>query len=82
MNRRGFLAGLLFAPAIIRTSGLLMPIKPPVISNLFGFMAGQLVELSWTEISGDLVTSGTIMYRIGSDGLARRVPPEWFLVSE
>ena len=28
MKRRGFLAGLLFAPAIIRTPGLLMPVRP------------------------------------------------------
>ena len=27
MNRRGFLAGLLAAPAIIRTPGLLMPVS-------------------------------------------------------
>ena len=30
MNRRGFLSGLLFTPAIIRTPGLLMAIKPPL----------------------------------------------------
>lgn len=28
MNRRAFLSGLLFAPAIIRTPGLLMPVRP------------------------------------------------------
>lgn len=27
LKRRGFLGGLLFAPAIIRTPGLLMPVK-------------------------------------------------------
>lgn len=33
MNRRGFLGGLLTAlaaPAIIRTPGLLMPVRPPL----------------------------------------------------
>lgn len=30
MNRRSFLAGLIAAPAIIKTPGLLMPIKPPI----------------------------------------------------
>ena len=32
MKRRGFLAGLLFAPAIIRTPGLLMPVRPVDLS--------------------------------------------------
>lgn len=31
MNRRGFILGALAAPSIIKTPGLLMPIKPPVI---------------------------------------------------
>jgi hypothetical protein len=34
IQRRGFLAGIgafLAAPAIIRTPGLLMPVKPPVV---------------------------------------------------
>lgn len=37
MNRRGFLGGLitsLAAPAIIRTPGLLMPIKSPLVDIL------------------------------------------------
>lgn len=32
IQRRGFLAGLLAAPAIIRTPGLLMPVKAPLIT--------------------------------------------------
>lgn len=31
MNRRGFILGALAAPSIIKTPGLLMRIKPPVI---------------------------------------------------
>lgn len=35
MNRRGFLAGIIaaaVAPAIIRTAGLIMPIKPALVA--------------------------------------------------
>lgn len=32
MNRRGLLVGLFMAPAIIRTPGLLMPIKPLIMT--------------------------------------------------
>jgi len=31
MKRRGFL-GALFAPAVIRTPGLLMPVRPPLVT--------------------------------------------------
>lgn len=31
INRRGFIVGLLAAPVIIRTPGLLMPVRPLVI---------------------------------------------------
>lgn len=32
LARRGFLTGLLAAPAIVRTPGLLMPVKPAVLT--------------------------------------------------
>lgn len=48
MKRRGFLAGLLFAPAIIRTPGLLMPIKASVI----GGPSLWLVSWSSDEVYG------------------------------
>lgn len=38
MNRRGFLTGIIaacVAPAIIRTSGLIMPIKPALVTHPF-----------------------------------------------
>lgn len=82
MNRRGFLAGLLFAPAIIRTPGLLMPVKPPVTFDLFNFMAGQLFEIISEEVSLDLVTYGRTVYQVGTDGLARRIPMGSFLAPE
>jgi len=31
MNRRGLILGLISAPAVIRTPGLLMPVKPVII---------------------------------------------------
>jgi len=34
LNRRGFLGGLLAAPAIIRTPGLLMPVKAPLLAAI------------------------------------------------
>ena len=34
IGRRGFLGGLLAAPAIIRTPGLLMAVKPPRMSDV------------------------------------------------
>ena len=37
MNRRGFLGGLLAAPAIIRTPGLLMPVRPLEAFEFSGF---------------------------------------------
>lgn len=39
MNRRGFLSGLLAAPAIIRTPGLLMAVRPLVVGNGIALMA-------------------------------------------
>ena len=39
MNRRGFLTGIIaacVAPAIIRTSGLIMPIKPALVEATVG----------------------------------------------
>lgn len=35
MNRRGFLGGLLAMPAIIRTPGLLMPVRPMRAAGLY-----------------------------------------------
>lgn len=46
MNRRSFLSTLLFAPAIIRTPGLLMPVRPsPIVSptSLISPYAGMAV---------------------------------------
>ena len=37
LNRRGFLGGLLAAPAIIRTPGLLMPVRPLEAFEFSGF---------------------------------------------
>ncbi len=47
MDRRGFLGGLLAAPAVITTPGLLMPVKP------FGFTEAQLeaeLRAIWNEL--------------------------------
>ena len=60
VKRRGFLAGLLFAPAIIRTPGLLMPVRPPFFPELTMehgrlvecWTAGDVVEISWEPIDG------------------------------
>lgn len=47
MNRRGFLAGMLAAacaPAIIRTPGLLMPVKPALVPSSTSWWV-----VSWSE---------------------------------
>ena len=45
LARRGFLTGLLAAPAIVRTLGLLMPVKPAVLtrSRLLSYLGSQAI---------------------------------------
>jgi hypothetical protein len=57
LNRRSFFGGLLLlsAPAIIRTPGLLMPIrKPPVIPGII-HLTGRLIG----ELRPGMIISGT-----------------------
>lgn len=54
MNRRGFLAGIIaaaVAPAIIRTSGLIMPIKPALVTRL-PFEWGVIENVRFIEEPG------------------------------
>lgn len=55
MHRRSLLAGLLFAPAIIRTPGLLMPIKrlAPAIN---GLLTPELVASEMMAIMARAIT--------------------------
>jgi hypothetical protein len=53
LRRRGLLAGLLFAPAIIRTPGLLMPVKavvePVYDPNRWGVWCGGVFVCDFTS---------------------------------
>lgn len=62
MNRRGFLAGLLFAPAIIRTPGLLMPVKPLIVSRAAfnGLMTPEMVGREMLAIIGTMMMGGAL----------------------
>jgi hypothetical protein len=44
MNRRGFLAGLICAPALVRT-GILMPVRPPLKTGMV-----LLTPEQWTMV--------------------------------
>lgn len=55
IERRSFLSGIIAAcaaPAIIRTAGLIMPIRPPLVDNPFGasmgLRMGDIVTITWT----------------------------------
>lgn len=67
IRRRGFLLGLLAAPAIIRTPGLLMPIKPfverlPIVDvNLT-----LLPPTHWSQ-SGVLTRNGLFIAPVGAN---------------
>lgn len=50
MNRRGFILGALAAPSIIKTPGLLMRIKPPVIYPI----TMQMLVAAAPELSKEL----------------------------
>jgi hypothetical protein len=61
MRRRGLIAGLgalLAAPAIIRTPGLLMPVKPVVLGRMLwpepgtGYSAGDIITIDepWSNV--------------------------------
>ena len=52
MNRRGFLLGLLAAPVIIRTPGILMPIKQFTILPKEKLYFKEKLYLSWESIGG------------------------------
>lgn len=63
MNRRSFLAGLIAAPAIIKTPGLLMPVKP--ILKTFDLSAN--VSITYSEIlewplDADVIMMGQSLY--------------------
>lgn len=84
MNRRGFLSGLLFAPAIIRTPGLLMAVRPLRQSPLLLIdlqmelgVAGTIIS-DWQLSIQDMILYGAYVTKTGPDGLNVRVPPsEW-----
>lgn len=57
MNRRGFLFGLLAAPVIIRTPGILMPIKQFIIPPK------EKLYLTYGDV-GDLEDLSDLIYKI------------------
>lgn len=83
IQRRGFLAGLaaaLAAPAIIRTPGLLMPVKRVLVPNGAGapFMANGLVaRVTITTGSGASATSYAT-WVVYSDHIDHRLPGRSF----
>lgn len=73
MNRRGFLTGLLYTPAVITTPGLLMPVRawvePKVIGWDMGGQSSSVVRLVNWDFKGHeavFIVSG-----IGGIGSAR-----------
>jgi hypothetical protein len=65
MNRRAFIAGLFVAPAIIRP-GLLMPVKPFIISVrtnwvIVGHVVGDLMAIANSGVDTEY---GTVMVKI------------------
>ena len=51
LSRRGFVAGLLAAPVVIRTRGLLMPIKPALADLPGGFSTDNLIVVAYERYS-------------------------------
>jgi hypothetical protein len=66
MQRRKLISGLLFAPAIIRTPGLLMPIRPLLWKNPCGLpetelaMALQIVNNAYEKLVAQLLADARI----------------------
>ena len=62
IHRRRFLVGLLAAPAIIRTPGLLMPVKPPAPTEPLN-LAPQawLLTIYGTDTFGNAVVEKHVM---------------------
>ena len=92
IRRRGFLAGLgvaLAAPAIIRTPGLLMPVKPvrPVMVMTLDDYAQRILNPlvdKWfheqVKIFEDALIYGVGASRVGADGLLEHVPYDTLMV--
>ena len=87
IRRRSFLAGfgaLLAAPAVIRTPGLLMPVKPvvrPVLTmTLYDYSerilgpAMEALEAEHAKMFEDAVLYGGYASRIDQNGILRHVP--------
>lgn len=89
IGRRGLLAGLLFAPAIIRTAGLLMPIKPIAFVPVFHSgltsveqIASKMLSLMAKHIEPSIIeamtrgVSGGVLTRVDDAGcvVVRFVP--------
>lgn len=78
MNRRGFLIGaaLVVAPAIIRTPGLLMPVKPAIIGpdDEFALLRPSIEITSLGILEDEIVMiTGSVggydgRYRVGAGG--------------
>lgn len=66
IRRRGFLLGLLAAPAIIRTPGLLMPIKPFVERlPIVDVKVTLLPPTDWSK--GVLTRNGLFIVPVGAN---------------
>lgn len=53
MNRRGFLTGLLAAPVVITTPGLLMPVKPVLDTSYILTVTGVYESPGWVMVHHD-----------------------------
>lgn len=77
LGRRGFLTGLLAMPAIIRTPGLLMAVKPVSVTIPFSLLPGAVNRIDW-DLLGDAVLYGLAVWRPDDLGRLVRVPPSEF----
>lgn len=55
MNRRGFLLGALAAPAVITTPGLLMPVRPRIVTGNSPIIYVTEDGSKWVAMSESLV---------------------------
>ena len=68
MNRRGFLGGLLAAPAVIVTPGLLMPVKAWIEPNPDFLRMGHNPLSEWPQFRGDGIHDDTAAVQAAIDG--------------
>lgn len=64
LSRRGLLGSLLAAPAIIRTPGLLMPVKP-LLNSIYvegpAFVSGVSISSGWTIKTSRIISEAEVL---------------------